>query len=68
MTRGGSQPMLTLQNPRQKQSCETVYCEFHYNSKNNKGLQMNGSLAVKKWAHLGMIQGPPDYESGALTN
>ncbi len=20
------------------------------------------SFAVKKWAHLGMIQGPPDYE------
>lgn len=20
------------------------------------------------WSHLGMIQGPPDYESGALTN
>ena len=23
---------------------------------------------IIKWAHLGMIQGPPDYESGALTN
>ena len=23
---------------------------------------------IVKWAHLGMIQGPPDYESGALTN
>ena len=23
---------------------------------------------IYKWAHLGMIQGPPDYESGALTN
>ncbi len=23
---------------------------------------------IFKWAHLGMIQGPPDYESGALTN
>ncbi len=21
-----------------------------------------------KWAHLGLNQGPPDYESGALTN
>ena len=23
---------------------------------------------ISKWAHQGMILGPPDYESGALTN
>ena len=23
---------------------------------------------LKKWSHLGSNQGPPDYESGALTN
>ena len=23
---------------------------------------------ILKWAHLGSNQGPPDYESGALTN
>lgn len=23
---------------------------------------------IFKWAHQGMILGPPDYESGALTN
>ena len=22
------------------------------------------TLNIKEWAHLGMIQGPPDYESG----
>ena len=26
------------------------------------------AFANVMWAHLGMIQGPPDYESGALTN
>ena len=25
-------------------------------------------LAVFTWSHLGLNQGPPDYESGALTN
>ena len=23
---------------------------------------------ILKWAHLGLNQGPPDYESGALTS
>ena len=23
---------------------------------------------ISKWSHLGSNQGPPDYESGALTN
>ncbi len=23
---------------------------------------------IFKWAHLGLNQGPPDYESGALTS
>ena len=26
------------------------------------------SVAFRLWAHQGMILGPPDYESGALTN
>ena len=25
-------------------------------------------LCLLGWAHLGLNQGPPDYESGALTN
>jgi len=25
-------------------------------------------LSLTLWAHQGMILGPPDYESGALTN
>ena len=25
-------------------------------------------LCLLRWAHLGLNQGPPDYESGALTN
>ncbi len=25
-------------------------------------------LSLLKWSHLGSNQGPPDYESGALTN
>ena len=27
-----------------------------------------GTLRENLWAHLGSNQGPPDYESGALTN
>ena len=26
------------------------------------------SPAIRKWSHLGLNQGLPDYESGALTN
>lgn len=26
------------------------------------------SFLTKKWSHLGLNQGPPDYESDALTN
>jgi hypothetical protein len=26
------------------------------------------ALRFRKWTHLGSNQGPPDYESGALTN
>ena len=36
--------------------------------KNKKGLQLLETLAIIEWAQLGMIQRPPDYESGALTN
>ena len=28
----------------------------------------SGKCLIFKWAHLGSNQGPPDYESGALTN
>ena len=28
----------------------------------------NSQVVCSGWAHLGLNQGPPDYESGALTN
>ncbi len=28
----------------------------------------SNSFSEKKWSHLGLNQGLPDYESGALTN
>ena len=34
-----------------------------------KAFQINERLNVLlKWSHLGSNQGPPDYESGALTS
>jgi hypothetical protein len=37
--------------------------------KTNKGLSHSAkTLVLFVWAHQGMILGPPDYESGALTN
>ncbi len=34
-----------------------------------KPANQNDLQAIKNlWAHLGSNQGPPDYESGALTN
>ena len=33
-----------------------------------KGLNFLKPLLALMWAHLGSNQGPPDYESGALTN
>ena len=35
--------------------------------KNSYKLLVHNCL-ITKWAQLGMIQRPPDYESGALTN
>ncbi len=36
--------------------------------KNKKAATMPCNCLILKWAHLGLNQGPPDYESGALTN
>ena len=36
-------------------------------STNKKDLHFCKSL-ISKWSHLGSNQGPPDYESGALTD
>ena len=35
---------------------------------NKKAATTNRNCLIYKWAHLGLNQGPPDYESGALTN
>ena len=33
-----------------------------------KELHFCSSFIYEKWSHLGLNQGPPDYESGALTS
>lgn len=39
---------------------------MHYKKK--KDLHFTVSLLFSMWSHLGLNQGPPDYESDALTN
>lgn len=36
--------------------------------KNKKELHITCNSLIFMWAHLGLNQGPPDYESGALTS
>ena len=31
-------------------------------------IEKSNSYRIKSWSHLGLNQGLPDYESGALTN
>jgi hypothetical protein len=45
--------------------------ELHANcmcGKNKKDLHSHVSLSFPAWSHLGLNQGPHDYESCALTN
>jgi hypothetical protein len=42
---------------------------WHQTGANKKTTyKMNCKWLIIKWAHLGSNQGPPDYESGALTS
>ena len=43
-----------------------MYANCMYIKKQLRGMLRN--CLIFKWAHQGMILGPPDYESGALTN
>ena len=44
-----------------------LFC--HYPKKKNpETIKNQGFSLVKWWAHLDLNQGPPDYESGALTD
>ena len=36
--------------------------------KKNQGITIFRNSLIIMWAHLGLNQGPPDYESGALTS
>ena len=36
--------------------------------KNKREQQFLVTLSASLWSHLGLNQGPPDYESDALTN
>ena len=48
-------------------SCKIKKCEFEAEREVNPHTQSPHSHSLM-WAHQGMILGPPDYESGALTN
>ena len=39
-----------------------------YPPKNKKAPDLSEALSLLAWSHLGSNQGPPDYESGALTS
>ncbi len=44
-------------------------CLHYVYTKKNKALRKHlKALYLLMWAHLGLNQGPPDYESGALTS
>ena len=45
-----------------------VYPEKYLKIKKPVNQMFTGLISLKKWSHLGSNQGPPDYESGALTN
>ena len=48
-------------------SSKTKKCELEAEREVNPHTQSPHSHSIL-WAHQGMILGPPDYESGALTN
>ena len=41
---------------------------YHRNIKNEEERCLSNFLIINLWAHLDLNQGPPDYESGALTD
>ena len=43
-------------------------CKLFAQATKKASIKIDESLTGKGWAHQGMILGPPDYESGALTN
>jgi hypothetical protein len=43
-------------------------CKLFAQAQKKASIKIDESLTGKGWAHQGMILGPPDYESGALTN
>ena len=43
-------------------------CKLFAHPQKKASIKIDESLTGKGWAHQGMILGPPDYESGALTN
>jgi hypothetical protein len=51
----------------QNEPSNDFVCKLFAQTKSSYEVSLHNCL-IFKWAHLGMIQGPPDYESGALTN
>ena len=66
-------PQKTQNLPKIKITYDRLYsskikkCELEAEREVNPHTQSPHSHSIV-WAHLGLNQGPPDYESGALTN
>ncbi len=48
-------------------SGKLILCTNNVHTKNKRESQSFVTLSFM-WSHLGLNQGPPDYESGALTS
>lgn len=51
----------------QKELSGSFVCKLFAQTKSSYEVSLHNCLIIK-WAHQGMILGPPDYESGALTS
>lgn len=45
-----------------KEPSSSFVCKLFAQAKNKAFIKIDESLICIGWAHLGMIQGPPDYE------
>ena len=51
-----------------KAKVRAIVVQMLYWCKKRKPFNLLKGLSLLTWSHLGSNQGPPDYESGALTN
>ncbi len=58
-----TRPHITPSSPS-----SSYVCKLFAQAQKKASIKIDESLTSKGWAHLGLNQGPPDYESGALTS